>query len=84
MLILRFSKLFKTYLEKFVVYNFINRTIKESNYCSDVMKKYFKKELVMTKEDNKKFKNSTKYKICDNEYIDNDVKVRDHYHITGK
>ena len=38
----------------------------------------------MTIEDNENSKNSTKYWICDNDYIDNDVKVRDHCHITGK
>ena len=38
----------------------------------------------MTKEDNENFKNSTKCWICDNDYIDNDVKVRDHCHISGK
>ena len=38
----------------------------------------------MTIEDNEDFKNSTKCWICDNDYIDNDVKVRDHCHITGK
>ena len=48
------------------------------------MENYFDKELVMTKEDNKDFENSTKCWICDNDYIDNDVKVRDHCHITGK
>ena len=50
------------------------------------MKKYFNKEqdLLMTKEDNEDFENSTKCWICDNDYIDNDVKVRDHCHITGK
>ena len=58
--------------------------IKESKYCSDVMKKYFNKELLMTKEDNVDFENSTKYWICDNDYINGDVKVRDHCHITGK
>ena len=58
--------------------------IKESKYCSDVMKKHFNKELVMTKKDNEDFENSTKCWICDNDYIDNDVKVRDHCHITGK
>ena len=42
------------------------------------MKKQFNKELVMTKEDNEDFE------ICDNDYIDGDVKVRDHCHITGK
>ena len=34
--------------------------IEESKYCSDVMKKYFNKELVMIKEENQDFKNSTK------------------------
>ena len=38
----------------------------------------------MTKEDNEDFKNSTKCCICDNDYIDNDVKVRDHCLITEK
>ena len=37
----------------------------------------------MTKEDNENFKNSTKCWICDNDYVDNDAKVRDHCHITG-
>ena len=47
------------------------------------MKQHFNKELVMTK-DNKNFKNSTKCWISDNDFIDNDVKVRGHCHITGK
>ena len=77
----KFSKPFKTYLGKDAVYNFINSSIDESNYCSGVMKKHFSKELVMSKE---VFKNSTKCLICDNDYPDNDFKVRDHCHITGK
>ena len=44
----KFSKPFKTYLDKDAVYNFINSMIKESKYCSDVIKKHFNKELVMT------------------------------------
>ena len=40
--------------------------IEESKYCNDVMKKHFKKELVMTKKDNEDFENSTKCQICDN------------------
>ena len=35
----------------------------------------------MTEEVNE---NSTKCWICDNDYIDGDVKVRDHCHIIGK
>ena len=62
----------------------INSMTKESKYCSEVMKKHFNKELVMTKEDNENFKSSTKCWICDNYYVDNDVKLRNHYHITEK
>ena len=31
--------------------------IKENKYCREVMKKYFNKELAMTKEDNRNLKN---------------------------
>ena len=62
--------------------------IEESRYYSDVMKKHFNKELVITKKDNEDFDNSTKHWICDNGYFDGDVKgdvkVRDHCHVTGK
>ena len=78
------SKPFKTNLGKDAVYNFINSMIEESKYCNKVMKKHFNKELVMTKKEIEDFKNSTKCWICDNDYIDTDVKVRDHCHITRK
>ena len=52
--------------------------IEDNKYCSEVI------ELVMTKEDNDDFKNSTKCWVCDNGYVDNDVKIRDHCHITEK
>ena len=58
--------------------------IEERKYCSDVMKKHFNKELVITKEDNKNFKNSTKCWICNDDYIDTDITVSDQCHITGK
>ena len=48
--------------------------IEESKNCNEVM----------TKENNEDFKKSTKFWICDNDYIETDVKVRDHCHITGK
>ena len=58
--------------------------VEESKYCRDVIKKHFNKELVMTKEDNENFKISTKCWTCDNDYIDNDVEVRDHCYPIGK
>ena len=36
----------------------------------------------MTKEDNEDLKNCAKCWICDNDYVDNNIKVRDHCHIT--
>ena len=38
----------------------------------------------MTKEDNEDFKNSTKCQICGSDYVDKNVKVRNHCHLTGK
>ena len=48
------------------------------------MKKKFNNELALTEEDNEDFKNSTKCWICDNNYVDNDVKLRDQCFIIGK
>ena len=80
----KFSKPFKSYLGEDAIYNFISCMIKESKYCSDVMKKHFNEELLMTKEDNEDFENYTKCWICNNDYIDTSVKVRNHCHSTGK
>ena len=71
----KLSKPFKSYLGENAVCNCISSMIEKSKYCSDVMKKHFNKELVMTKEDNEEFKTSTKCWIFDNDYFDTDVKV---------
>ena len=55
----KFSKFFKSYLGEDAVYNFISSIMEESKYYSDVMKKRFNKELVMTKKANEDFENST-------------------------
>ena len=62
----KFSKPFKSYFGKDAVYNFIGSMTEESKYCSDVMKKHF----------NKDFESSTKCCIYENDYIDNDIKVK--------
>ena len=74
----KFSKVFKSYLSKDAVYNFISSIIDESRYCGNVMKNHSNEELVMSKEDNEDFENSTKCRICDNDYVNNDFKERDH------
>ena len=66
------------------VYNFVNSMIEESTYCSELIKKHFNKELVMTIKNDKDIKNSVKRQNCDNTYVHGDVKERDHCHITRK
>lgn len=57
---------------------------KESKHCNDALKKHFNKELVMTKEDSENGESSTKFWICDNTFVEGDIKVRDHCHVTKK
>ena len=54
--------------------------VEEIKYCCDVMKKLFNKEPLMTKEDDEDFGNSNKCWICDNVYVDGDIKLRGHCH----
>ena len=53
------------HLVKSDAYNFINSMVEESKYWSDVIKKHFNKDLVMTQKDVVGFENSTKCWTCD-------------------
>ena len=68
-------QLIKSYFGEETVCNFIKSMIEKSKYCSNVMKKYFHREL---EKDNEDFEKSTKCWIFDDSYIDGDVKVRAH------
>ena len=48
------------------------------------MKKHFNKNLIITAEEDKQFQSSNTYWICEKLIEDDDVKVRDHCHITAK
>ena len=50
--------------------------VENSKYSSHVMKKHFNKELAMTKEDDENFESSTKFWICDNIFVEGDVKEK--------
>ena len=56
--------------------------IEESKYCNDKKKKHFNKELVMV--NMMKILKTLLRWIWGNVYVEGDVKVRDHCHITGK
>ena len=58
--------------------------LKEYEYCKNVMKKYFNKNLIITVEEEEKFQLANKCWICDKLFDTIDEKVRDHCHISGK
>ena len=53
-------------------------------YCKSVIKKRFNKPLIMTENDEMCFKLMNKCHVCEKEYTDKDVRVRDHCHVTEK
>ena len=80
----KYSKSNQTYRGENAVYKFMEKMLKEVEYCKDVIKKWFNKPLVMTEDDEIRFKLMDKCHICGEKYTDKDVCVRDHCHITGK
>ena len=48
------------------------------------MKKHFNKNLIMSEEEEEQFQSSNTCWICEKLSDDDDKKVRDHCHITGK
>ena len=80
----KFSKPFNSYLGEDTVFICINSMIKENKYCTDILKKYFHRDFVMTKEDHKDFESSTKPWTYDYVYVKGDHKLKDNCHITQK
>ena len=66
-------------------YEFIKSILKEYKYCKKVMKKHFNKNLIMSeKEEEEEPQSKISCWLCENLINDDDEKVRDHCHITGK
>ena len=80
----KFNKRFESYLGEDSLYNFISSMIRYAVrilWKSILIKTYLKK---MSKKDDEDFENSNKCWICYNVYVDDDVKERDLFYITGK
>ena len=58
--------------------------LKEVEYCKAVVKKHFNKPLIMTEDDEQRFRTMDGCHICSGKYTDKDVCIIDHCHITGK
>ena len=80
----KYSKPVQIHRGENAVHKFMENMLEEVNWCKSIMKKHFNKPLEMTKENEIDFKKATKCHICDQQYTDKDIRVRDHCHITGE
>ena len=80
----QYSKPVQIYRRQKAVYKFMENMLDEVKYCKNTMKRFFKKPLKMTKDDEDEFQKAKACHICDKAYTDDDIRVRDHCHITGK
>ena len=58
--------------------------LKKYKYCKKVMKRHLNKNLIMSEKEEEQFQSSNSCWICEKLIDDDDEKVRDHCHITGK
>ena len=65
-------------------YKFIEAILKKYEYCKKVMIKHFNKNLIMSEEEEEQFQSSNSCWICEKLIDDDDEKVRDHCHLTGR
>ena len=79
-----FSKPVQVFRGENAVYNFMEKMIEEVEWCKSIIKKHFNKPLVMTEENKLDFESANHCHICKNRYSEEDIRVRDHCHITGK
>ena len=80
----KYSKPVQIHRGENAIHKFMENMLEEVNWCKSKMKKHFNKPLKMTKEDEKDFQKAIKCHICDQQYTDKDIRVRDHCHITGR
>ena len=79
-----FSKPVQVFRGENAVYNFMEKMLEEVDWCKQTMEKHFDKPLKMTEKDEVDFQKAAKCHICDQQYLDKDIRVRDHCHITGE
>ena len=80
----KFTKPIVVFRGENAAYEFIKAILKEYQYCKKVMNKHFNKNLIMSEEEEEEFQSSNMCWICEKLIENDDEKVRDHCHITGK
>ena len=79
----KYTKPVQIYRGEKAVYKFMEKMLEEVKYCKQIMKTCFNKPLKMTEDDENEFQKAEACHICDIEYTEKDIRVRDHCHITG-
>ena len=80
----KYTKPIQIYRGESAVYKFMEAMLDEVKYCKNTIKTCFKKPLKMTEDDENEFQKAEACHICDIEYTEKDIRVRDHCHITGQ
>ena len=80
----KYSKPVQIHRGENAVHKFMENMLEEVDWCKSIIKKHFNKPLEMTEENEIDFKKATKCHICDQQYTDKDIRVRDHCNITGE
>ena len=80
----KFSKPIVIYRGKNAAYEIIKAIFKEYRYCKKVIKKHFDKNFIMREEEEHLFQPSNCCHICEQLINNEDEKVRDYCHVTGK
>ena len=62
----------------------IENLLEEQEEVKKIIKQNFNKEMIISKKEQNDFKNANSFHICNKEYSNEDVPVRDHCHVTGK
>ena len=66
------------------VNKFMEKMLEEVKWCQSNIKKHFNKPLEMTMENKIDFEKAIKCHICNQQYTDKDIRVKDHCQITGE
>ena len=80
----KYTKPTQIYRGEKAVYKFMEAMLEEVKYCKTTMKQCFNKPLKMTSDDVNAFEKAKECHICNKQYTEKDIRVRDHCHITGK
>ena len=80
----KFTKPLVVFRGKNAAYEFIKAIIKEYEYWKKIMEKHFNKNLAISEKEEEQFQVSNVCWICERLIDNDDEKVRDHCHVTGK